>query len=379
MKKRLNIFTVILFSFLLSLLSCQNSKKDNTYIKKVQLSEETIAVGIYKPTGIELNNVQYIAEAINIDAGIVYVTLTDAEILKTKLENIDVVVFPALKKGESIDAMDDEIEQIFKDFINKKGKGALGFCNGAQLLTNSEENSSLELIDVKIIDNNEKYNGLLEFNLTKEGIEMFPELRDSESMYVKYDSDVAFEIQNSSEVHATVIGNRLVHDKNLPIFIASKCGKGKLFLIAAHPETTPGMRWMVPRIIRWLYGKDPVWYDKNIVRTDLFNDQIVFNDEFLAKVSELKEKIKLGDKEEKIDAMDEMNNLYPWLAAEEVKELLNSKNKDIKLRAAKYLVEIEYTFAFNDLVESINNERSKKVKEQLNEYKNAFEQMMEQN
>ena len=284
MKNRLNIIAIVLFTFLLSLFSCQNKKKDNAFIKKVQLSEETIAVGIYKPTGIELNNVQYIAEAINIDAGIVYVTLTDADILKTKLENIDVIIFPGLKNSESIDIMDDEIEDIFKNFITKKGKGALGFCNGAQILTNSEENSSLELIDVKIVKNDKKFNGLLKLNLTEKGLDLFPELRDKEEMFIKYNSDVTFDIQNNSDVEANVIVNRLVDDTNIPIFISSKCGKGKLFLITAHPETTPGMRWMIPRIIRWLYGKDPVWYDKNIVRTDLFNQQIEFNDEFIAQV-----------------------------------------------------------------------------------------------
>ncbi len=379
MKNRLNIIAIVLFTFLLSLFSCQNKKKDNAFIKKVQLSEETIAVGIYKPTGIELNNVQYIAEAINIDAGIVYVTLTDADILKTKLENIDVIIFPGLKNSESIDIMDDEIEDIFKNFITKKGKGALGFCNGAQILTNSEENSSLELIDVKIVKNDKKFNGLLKLNLTEKGLDLFPELRDKEEMFIKYNSDVTFDIQNNSDVEANVIVNRLVDDTNIPIFISSKCGKGKLFLITAHPETTPGMRWMIPRIIRWLYGKDPVWYDKNIVRTDLFNQQIEFNDEFIAQVDKLKEILKSGDKNEKLDAMAQMQNFYPWMAAEEVKKLLDEKNNDVKIKAAKYLVDIEYTFAYEDLLKTIKNERSKKVREKLKVYKEAFEQMMEQN
>ena len=379
MKNRLNIIAIVLFTFLLSLFSCQNKKKDNAFIKKVQLSEETIAVGIYKPTGIELNNVQYIAEAIHIDAGIVYVTLTDADILKTKLENIDVIIFPGLKNSESIDIMDDEIEDIFKNFITKKGKGALGFCNGAQILTNSEENSSLELIDVKIVKNDKKFNGLLKLNLTEKGLDLFPELRDKEEMFIKYNSDVTFDIQNNSDVEANVIVNRLVDDTNIPIFISSKCGKGKLFLITAHPETTPGMRWMIPRIIRWLYGKDPVWYDKNIVRTDLFNQQIEFNDEFIAQVDKLKEILKSGDKNEKLDAMAQMQNFYPWMAAEEVKKLLDEKNNDVKIKAAKYLVDIEYTFAYEDLLKTIKNERSKKVREKLKVYKEAFEQMMEQN
>ena len=74
-----------------------------------------------------------------------------------------------------------------------------------------------------------------------------------------------------------------------------------------------------------------------------------------------------------------MQNFYPWMAAEEVKKLLDEKNNDVKIKAAKYLVDIEYTFAYEDLLKTIKNERSKKVREKLKVYKEAFEQMMEQN
>lgn len=379
MKKFVIIPIIILICIVPFFNSCQNNKTDKEYVKKVQLSEETIAVGIYKPTGVEVSNIQYIAEAINIDAGIVYVTLNDADVLKSKLENIDVVVFPELKNGEQIIAFDDEIEDIFKDFIIKKGKGALGFCNGAGILTNSDENGSLKLIDVKIIENIDKKNGLIDFNLTEEGVEMFPELRDMEQVFVNYNSDVSFEIKNEMKDEMHILGNRIVNEKQFPIFVASKCGSGKLFLTAAHPETTPGMRWMIPRMIRWVYGKDPVWYDKNIVRPEIYNNQIILDEEFLTKVDELKSKLMNGGKSEKLMAMDEMQNYYPWLAAKEVKELLFEKSSEVKIRAAKYLVDIEYTYALKDIENAIKKVRNRKVKEQLTEYRNLLDSMTEQN
>lgn len=377
--KRFNYIVVIFLVIVIGLSSCKNKNKEETYVKKVQLSEETIAVGIYKPTGVETKNVQYIAESINIDAGIVYVTLTDAEILKTRLENIDVVIFPDLQNGERFIAIDDEIEKIFRDFIMKKGKGALGFCNGASMLISSEENSSLELVDVMLIEKEEKKNGLLQFELTEQGQGLFPELRDYENIFVNYNSDVVFNVNEENESSSEIMGYRKVEDTNQPIFLGSKCGKGKLFLSAVHPETTPGMRWMIPRIIRWLYGKESVWYEKNVVRPDLYNDQLIFTDEVLSKIDKLKSKIEQGEKDDKLEAMKEMQDLYPWFAAEEVKALLMQKNDDLKLKAAKYLVDIEYTYALNDVKEAIKNERSRKVKEQLNKYANALDQMMDQN
>ena len=372
-------YIIMVMSLGLILGSCQNKKKDDTYVKKVQLSEETIAVGIYKPTGVETKNVQYIAEAINIDAGIVYVTLTDAEILKTKLENLDVVVFPDIKNGEKIIAIEDEIEQIFKDFIIKKGKGALGFCNGASMLISSEENNSLELVDVTLTEKEEKRNGLLQFEITDLGADLFPEFKENQLLFVNYNSDVAFNIKEENNSGVQVMGIWNENDTEMPMFIGSKCGAGKLFLSAAHPETTPGMRWMIPRIIRWVYGKESVWYDNNVVRPELYQEQFIFTDEVLEKIDDLKNTIAKGDKNEKLAAIDEMQNLYPWFAAEEVKELLAHKNKDLKLRAAEFLVDIEYTYALNDIKEAIKDERSRKTKDQLKEYEAALEQMMEQN
>lgn len=377
--KRFNSIVVIFLVVVIGLSSCRNKKKEENYVKKVQLSEETIAVGIYKPTGVETKNVQYIAEAINIDAGIVYVTLTDTEILKTRLENIDVVIFPDIKNGERFIAIDDEIEKIFNDFIIKKGKGALGFCNGAAMLVNSEENSSLELIDVSLVEKDEKKNGLLQFELTEQGQELFPELMDYDNVYVNYNSDVVFNMSKESKSSSEVMGYRIVNGINQPIFIGSKCGKGKLFLSAAHPETTPGMRWMIPRMVRWLYGKESVWYDHNVVRPDLYKTQLIFNDEVLTKIDNLKNRIAEGENDDKIEAMQEMQDLYPWFAAEEVKALLLQKNDDLKLKAAKYMVDVEYTYALDNVNEAIQNERSRKVKEQLNEYAKALEMMIDQN
>ena len=80
-----------------------------------------------------------------------------------------------------------------------------------------------------------------------------------------------------------------------------------------------------------------------------------------------------------ISAMDDLQVLYPLAAAEKIRTLLIEKNDDIKLRAAEYLVDIEYTRALNDLKMVIRKERSKKVKEKLIAYRNDMEEMLEQN
>lgn len=378
MKKFNSIILIIIVNLIFIISSCQNDKKNDEYVKKVQLNKETIAVGIYKPTGVNPIHINYIAEAIKIDAGMVYVTLNDTDVLNTKLENIDVVIFPGMKKGEKNLVLNDKIEEIFRNFIVKKGKSAIGLCNGSRFLTCSV-GQSLNLVNIKMVEVEDATKGLIEFNLTKEGESIFPELIGYNNLYTYYKRESILEFIDDSTENITLLGQYEIGEKKSPIFIETKSGSGKILLITSQLESTPGMRWMIPRMVRWVQGKRIIRYDNNIVRPDLYSSEIIISDEVNNEIEKLKTKLANGNKTEKIAAMDELQKYYPWLAAENVRLLLREKNDDLKLRAAKYLVDIEYTLAINDLENAIKKERSKKVKAKLRIYKESLENMIEQN
>ncbi len=368
------IFFIAIFSVVL--MSCNRTDTESKYVKKVELNEETIAVGIYKATGYDYPNIKYIAEAINIDAGIVYVTLTDADVLKTKLENIDVIIFPGMKSGQYIDQLDDEIAQILRNFITQKGKGAIGVCSGCGILSNSNNSQSLGLVKLDFDKSNaELSSGLLNFKLTENGKNIFPDLQDYENLLIHVSSDFSFNLLDTAGVE--IVASNL--EGNIPLVVTTKSGNGKIAMLNVNAETTPGMRWMIPRMVRWSTNKEYVWYDKNIFRPELFNEQVIIDDELNTKLKELISKLDSGKKDDIIDAMDELEQIYPWAAAEKVRSLLIEKNGDIKLRAAKYLVNIEYTVAVEDMKKIIKNERSRKTKEKLYAYQVELENMMDQN
>ena len=378
MKKLNSVISVVIIMLVFIISSCQNDKKDVGYVKKVQLNSETIAVGIYKPAGVNAVDISYIAEAINIDAGMVFVTLRDADVLNTKLENIDVVIFPGIKSGDEFSSLDKEIENIFRNFIVKKGKSAIGLCNGSGFLTCSL-NQSLNLDNIKMVDSEDTTKGLIEFNLTKEGEQIFPELIGYNNLYTYRNSGSVLEFIDDSTDNITLLGQFDVGEIKVPLFIQTKSGSGKVLLITSQLESTPGMRWMIPRMVRWVQGKKTIRYDDNIVRPDLYSSAIIISNEVNIEIEKLKTKLAEGKKTEKIVAMDELQNYYPWLAAENVRLLLSERNDDLKLRAAKYLVDIEYTLAIDDLINAINKERSKKTKAKLIVYKESLERMIDQN
>lgn len=372
---KLTLYIAVLVSSLI-IVSCNNTAEKSDYVKKVVNSEETIAVGIYKATGFEYPNAKYIAEALKIDGGIVYVSLTDADILKTKLGNIDVLIFPALKNGQVIDKLDDELNEIFKKFILKKG--VIDFTNGSSLFLKNLKSPTLGLIDAKIDDSKmiEPFSGLVKFKLTDEGEAIFPELIGMDNLHIGVNSCPELIVTDTLAVK--VLGNRMV-DSESPLFIISKFGDGNVFITNTQPEITPGMRWMIPRIVRWTYNKDFVYYDKNVFRPDIFTNEVKLDEEFNTKLEKLLKQLEVGKKNEIISAMDELQETYPMIAADKVRSLLIEKNADIMLRAAKYLVDIEYTLAIDDFKMLIKRERSKKIKEQLKGFKIELENMLEQN
>ena len=136
-------------ALILSISACNRSRSDRQYVKKVELNQESIAVGIFKATGYDYPYIDYIAQALNIDGGIVYVTLNEADLLKTKLDNIDVLIFPAMQKDQNMDKLDDEVAEIIHHFVIEKGKGAISLSNGGEILTKSKKYQSLDLVDIE--------------------------------------------------------------------------------------------------------------------------------------------------------------------------------------------------------------------------------------
>ena len=379
MKRYLTNLAIILI-LLMTISACNRNGEEQAYVKKLELKHETIAVGIYKATGIQYNRIEDITEAINIDGGIVYVTLNDADVLKTHLDNIDVVIFPEMINQEDFKVLDDEIADVFKNFITTKGKGAIGIANGIDLLVNNDKCKSLELVELNHCDSSiECHNGLVEFKLTELGESIFPELKNQNHIFIHCQNYIGVSLKENTDESCQLVGIKAGQENAVPFFITSKNGNGNIFLSLVHPESTPGMRWIIPRIIRYVNGKELIQYNKNVFRPELYQDEMIFNDAFNLKNDSLINTLETGNKQEKLDALDELQKLYPWYAAEKVKALLLEKSDDIKLRAAQFLLDAEYTSAIKDIKEAAKKERRRKVREKLKEFQKQMEAMLDQN
>jgi len=380
--KKINIQRALLvLVVLVCLIGCKDEGQKRSYFRKLERSYETIAVGIYKTINPNLINISNIIEALKIDAGIVAVTLTDEDILRSELENIDVLIFPGLNLEELSDTINNEVVQIIRRFAVERGKGTIGICGGSNIFSVLDnECKTVDLIGIEKVTLIEsgKTPGIIGFNISEQGKDIFPELIDSINYFIDYHGDLVFSIDEDTNPTFNNVAQHMYEGKSFPLFVTLNLGNGKVFLTASHPESTPGMNTLLPRMVRWVMGRDLVTYDQNVIRPEFFKKEILYNKQFTNRFEFLINQLDEKRKKDKIMAMDELQEFYPWFAAEKVRQLLDDKNSEVRIRAAKYLSDIEYTMAIEDLETRIDKERNKKNREQLKQYLSKLESMIEQ-
>ena len=165
---------------------------------------------------------------------------------------------------------------------------------------------------------------MAKFSVTGEGKKIFPELADSDIYYsLYYEGPVLIPAKDSkykytelatmlSDVH-TVAGTPSNMTNNRPFVIVTEVEKGKSVSVVGHPEATQGMRWMIPRLVRLVAGKELISYNANVVRPGIHSQEILFTDSLLAKQSEAFGML-IKSKEEKLTALQAIVDMRAWSA-----------------------------------------------------------------
>jgi len=139
-------------------------------------------------------------------------------------------------------------------------------------------------------------------------------------------------------------------------------GNGKVFIIAGHPESTPGMRWLIPRMARWVCNSELVSYDQRWVRPEINDSALLFTKARRKIEKQLFWKLFNDTASVQIQAM---NQLYDWRSRPAVRwyiGMLRDENAETRMHAAELLMNTEYSFALTDLEEAEKLESNKEVK-----------------
>jgi hypothetical protein len=251
-----------------------------------------------------------------------------------------------------------------REFVIEKGKGVVGICAGGYLVSDSEGYPCLRLVEASTIDREHDKRGsaVCRVSFTEKGLSIFPEMRDHEYGCIQYHDGPLFvppeggysaagELAvNKSDVHQAGPTGMTTGKSFL---LCQEMGKGRVFASSGHPESTVGMRWMVPRMVRWVARSELVPYPPNVVRPGFGTTEIMHSDEL---ETELYWKIFDEDPAARMAAITELRekryrNGFRWAAG-----MIRDESPEVRAFAAEVLAAAEYTAAINHLEAVIDEE-----------------------
>ncbi len=360
--------TRYLFTLLLAMFMATTSFGQRRSGKKIQ-------VGVFDGNGASPVCVTETIEALKIDKGIYAHEVSAVDIMNGVLDKLDVLVFPGGSASKEYNNLGLEAAAKVKTFASKKHKGLVGICAGGYLFSTTPGYPSLELFPAPDIrDHYDRGRALIGFTLNKAGKKIFPELKKTDTAFYQYYDGPMYDIPENAgiKVLATITSD-ISHKKGYPkgvtpgkpAFFTANYGDGKIIASVGHPEATPGMRWMVPRMARYVAGKRLTGYKRNVVRPEIYTKEEFYTPDVIAFEKENFWKLFSKNDQEIMQAIDSLHSIYSRPSIRWSIGLLRHTSPIVRQHAAQYLAETEYTAAIPDIQAAYAIEKDEPTKEVL--------------
>ena len=336
-----------------------------------------VRVGVFQGNGGAQTCIWETIASIQLDPDMAVRTITTGDIANGVLKDLDAIIIPGGAGTTQYMNLGEETMERIRNFI-RSGKGAVGICAGAYLFTDTPGYACMHINGGKAIDieHDNRGHGISAFSLTAEGKKLFPELAKRDKSYVMYyEGPVLVKSDNIPLPYTTMaIMETDVHEEgnapanmtnNRPFFIANEYGKGRVFSSISHPEATPGMMWMIPRMVRWTLRMPVVAYSKRVVNPDLYNREILMTKDDLRKERGYYRTFLYGLPNEKIAALDWLQACRSWDAKRWVQGLLFDNSPAVRERAARFIAETDYLPFLSDLEAACRVERDEQTKQSM--------------
>ena len=336
-----------------------------------------VRVGVFQGNGGAQTCIWETIASIQLDPDMTVRTITTGDIANGVLKDLDAIIIPGGEGTTQYMNLGEENMERIRNFI-RSGKGAVGICAGAYLFTDTPGYACMHINGGKAIDieHDNRGHGISAFSLTAEGKKLFPELAKRDKSYVMYYEGPVLVKSDSIPLPYTTMAimETDVHEEgnapanmtnNRPFFIANEYGKGRVFSSISHPEATPGMMWMIPRMVRWTLRMPVVAYSKRVVNLDLYNREILMTKDDLRKERGYYRTFLYGSPKEKIAALDWLQACRSWDAKRWVQGLLFDNSPAVRERAARFIAETDYLPFLSDLEVACRVERDEQTKQSM--------------
>lgn len=373
---------LILLSILFLFAQCTQQTSVN------EVKTDKIEVAVFDGHGGAQTCIWEAVAAVKLDPDMTVRTITTSDIANNVLDSLDAIIIPGGGGSRQFLNLGAENQQRIKKFI-ANGGGAVGICAGAYLFSNTPDYACMQLNGAQAIDieHDNRGHGIAKFTLNEEGKKLFPEVADKDTLFVMYYEGPVFVKNETDTIQYQTLATMEsdVHEEgnaptnmtnNKPFFITNSYGKGRVFSSIAHPEATPGMMWMIPRMVRWTLNLPIKEYKPEAVNPEVFNQEILMSVDDLKQESSYYNVFLYGTPKEKIAALDWLQSKHSWDAKRWIQGLLFDGDKNVRVRAAQYIAQTNYLHYLPDMRAAYTSEKDEQTKTLLKEQLDKLEALL---
>jgi len=347
--------------------------------KSLQRKMKPIQVGVYADFGASDHCVIETVAALSLDPEMQVRKLSGVDIANAALDNVDVVVFPGGSGSKQACSLGEIGRTYVREFV-ASGGGYVGICAGAYLGSDHPDYDwRLGLADAHVIDREhyERGKSLINVELTPDGSRLLKEYGSKTTVQCYYANGPLLSPGQNPELNDfTALAHfksdvHLTHDApagKMPgstFLLEVSYGVGKVMLCAGHPESTPGARWIIPRMVRSAAKRELIDYAALWVKPDRFSSEILFTPDWVKQESGLLRKLISSDTREKLAAMKSLaemgsRDFFQWLPGR-----LRDDDPEIRRAAAGMILALDYIAAVPELEAAANRETDETVKKSM--------------
>jgi len=359
--------------------------------------QRIIRVGVYGDGGVgsvpggEREYAKVIADIINaLNTRMRARVVTGEDIRGGALKRMDVVIFPGGTGLGQYNSLGQTGRHQVQKFVYKGG-GYIGICAGAYLAQTYEakrHGSSLQIARAKVFNKSRHWArgaGVIRVRMTNVGKRLLPELRNHTTFFMQYyngpllvplrgpkirgyDELMRFE---SNVYHGDPRGKGESPGKTF--LLRTRRGRGTVVLMSGHPESTPGFRWLVPRMVEIAARVRPSRYPARFVRANKYDREIMFTGAWFQEERRLIGIVKNADLEEEKDVIAAIARLREMGSTDVCKHfpvLLGTDLPSVRIATAKAIVYFDYFPALGYLKKFISSEDDRAARAALIEARN---------
>lgn len=224
------------------------------------------------------------------------------------------------------------------------------------------------------IEHDNRGRGIAKVTLNEEGKALFPEVASEDTLFIMYyegpvvlpnpASETKYVSYATMESDVHVEGNAPANMTNGKSFLyIAQYGKGKTASVVGHPEATPGMQWMISKMVHQVSPRAvEAKLDSKFVDPTKFGQEILMTDTLRQQESDCYQTLLYGDEEAQLQALDWLMQHNSWDGKRWMQGLIFDKRPAMRKAVAEWLGWSLYRMYLPDLQVAHDKESDPEIK-----------------